>query len=193
VIQITAIALHPGHEVLRRLPDNTTAPPVGGLTRTASLQWLALTTGSPYAAHRHLRARHGVRQRLPRDRSLTADVQLLGRPPFTPHYAQSAGWALFPVGHQRPAVEVVVAAALRILREDEPADIAALVRVDRSSTTGISTNRNVTWEGKYPGIPVASAHQANVMTDIRTGITGSFAETMRRVIEMLPTAEVSWP
>jgi hypothetical protein len=33
------------------------------------------------------------------------------------------------------------------------------------------------------------------MADIRTGITGSFAETMRRVIEILPAAEaeVSWP
>ncbi len=120
-------------------------------------------------------------------------AELLGRPPFTPHYGQSAGWALFPVGHQRPAVEVVVAAAFRILREDEPADIAALVRVDRILDHGNLHEPYVTWEGKYPGIPVASAQEANVMAEIRTGITGSFAETMRRVIEILPTAEVSWP
>ena len=49
----------------------------------------------------------------------------------------------------------------------------------------------VTWEGKYSRIPVASAQQANVMADIRTGITDSFAETMRRVIEILPASEVS--
>ena len=122
-------------------------------------------------------------------------AELLGRPSFTPHYAQSAGWALFPVGHQRPAVEVVVAAAFRILREDEPADIAALVRVDRILDHGNLHEPHVTWEGKYPRIPVASAQQANVMADIRTGITGSFAETMRRVIEILPAAEaeVPWP
>jgi hypothetical protein len=119
-------------------------------------------------------------------------AELLGRPPFTPHYAQSAGWALFPVGHQRPAVEVVVAAAFRILREDEPADIAALVRVDRVLDHGNVHEPYVTWQGKYPGTPVASAQQANVMADIRTGITGSFAETMRRVIEILPASEVSW-
>jgi hypothetical protein len=95
------------------------------------------------------------------------------------------------VGHQRPAVEVVVAAAFRILREDEPADIAALVRVDRILDHGNLHEPYVTWEGKYPGIPVASAQQANVMADIRTGITGSFAETMRRVIEILPASEVS--
>ena len=67
-----------------------------------------------------------------------------------------------------------------------PADIAALVRVDRILDHGNLHEPYVTWEGKYPGIPVASALQANVMADIRTGITGSLAETMRRVIEILP-------
>jgi hypothetical protein len=86
-----------------------------------------------------------------------------------------------------------VAAAFRILREDEPADIAALVRVGRILDHGNLHEPYVTWEGRYPGIPVASAQQANVMADIRTGITGSFAETMRRVIEILPASEVSWP
>jgi hypothetical protein len=113
-------------------------------------------------------------------------AELLGRPAFTPHYGQSAGWALFPVGHQRPAVEVVVAAVFRILREDDPADIAALVRVDRILDHGNVHEPYVTWEGKYSGIPVSSAQQANVMAGIRTGIVASFAETMRRVIEILP-------
>ncbi len=112
-------------------------------------------------------------------------AELLDRPPFTPHYAQSAGWLLFPVGHQRPAVEVVVTAALRTLREDDPADIAALIRVDRIIGQGNVHEPHVIWKGKYPGIPVASARQANVVADIRAGLTGSFAETMRRVIEIL--------
>jgi hypothetical protein len=39
--------------------------------------------------------------------------------------------------------------------------------------------------GKYLGIPVSSAQQASVMAAIRTGIVASFAETIRRVIEIL--------
>jgi hypothetical protein len=117
-------------------------------------------------------------------------AEMLGRPPFTPHYGQSAGWALFPVGQQRPPVEAVVAAAFRVLREDEPADIVALVRVDRILDHGNVHEPNVMWEGKYAGIPVASAQQANAMAEIRAGITGSFAETMRRVIEILPASGV---
>lgn len=126
----------------------------------------------------------------PQDNGYQA-AELLERPPFTPRYAQSAGWALFPAGQQRPPVEVVVAAAFRTLREDEPADIAALVRVDRILDHGNAHEPHVTWEGKYLSVPVASAQQANVMADIRAGLTGSFAETMRRVIEILPASGIS--
>jgi hypothetical protein len=125
----------------------------------------------------------------PQDNGYQA-AELLGRPPFMPHYGQSAGRALFPVGHQRPPVEVVVAAAFRVLREDEPADIAALVRVDQILDHGNIHEPHVTWEGEFPGIPVASAQQVNAMAQIRAGITGSFAETMRRVIEILPASDV---
>lgn len=79
-----------------------------------------------------------------------------------------------------------MAAAFRVLRANDPADIAALVRVDRILDHGNVHEPYVTWEGKYPGIPVSSAQQANVMAGVRTGIVASFTETMRRVIEILP-------
>lgn len=43
----------------------------------------------------------------------------------------------------------------------------------------------MTWERTYSGIPVASAQQAHVMAEIRAGLTASFAQTIRRVIEIL--------
>ena len=67
-------------------------------------------------------------------------AELLGRPAFTPHYAQSAGWALFPVGHQRPAVEVVVAAAFRYFARTNLPILPRSFESTGPTTTGISTN-----------------------------------------------------
>lgn len=120
----------------------------------------------------------------PQDNGYQA-AALLGHPPFTPHYGQSAGRMLFPVGYQRSPVQVIVAAAFRVLREDDPADIAALVRVDRILDQGNVHEPSVTWERTYSGIPVASAQQAHVMAEIRAGLTASFAHTIRRAIEIL--------
>jgi hypothetical protein len=92
---------------------------------------------------------------------------------------------LFPVGYQRSPVQVIVAAAFRVLREDYPADIAALVQVDRILDQGNVHEPSVTWEGTYNGIPLASAQQAHVMAEIRAGLTASFAQTIRQAIEIL--------
>jgi hypothetical protein len=102
-----------------------------------------------------------------------------------PHDAQSAGWLLLPVGHERSPVVVVVAAAFRVLREGDPADIAALVRVDRVVDHGNVHEPHVVWKGTYPGVPVASAQQAIVMAEIRTGLGDSFASALRQAIEIL--------
>ena len=124
----------------------------------------------------------------PQDNGYQA-AALLGHPPFTPHYGQSTGQMLYPVGYQRSPVQVIVAAAFRVLREDDPADVTALVRVDRILDQGNVHEPSVTWEGTYRGIPVASAQQEHVMAEIRAGITGSFAETMRQAIEILSPAD----
>ena len=112
-------------------------------------------------------------------------AELLERPPFTPYDGQSAGWLLLPPGQDRPAVEVVVAAAFRVMREEDPADIAALVRVDRIiDHQGIHEPHEI-WTRTYPGIPIASAQQTNAIADIRAGFTGSIADTLRQVIRIL--------
>jgi hypothetical protein len=116
-------------------------------------------------------------------------LELLGRPAFMPHDAQSAGWLLLPVGQERSPVVVVVAAAFRVLREGEPADIAALVRVDRVIDQGNVHEPQVVWEGTYRGVPVASAQQANVMAEIRAGFGDSFAGALRQAIEILADSD----
>jgi len=114
-------------------------------------------------------------------------AELLGRPPFAPYDAQGCGWLLLPPGQKRPVVEVVVAWAFRVLREDGPADFAALLRVDRIVDRGLHDVHEV-WARTYFGIPIPSAQQANAVADIRIGLTSSFAGTMREVIEGLSSS-----
>jgi serine/threonine protein kinase len=118
-------------------------------------------------------------------------AELLGRPPFTPYDAQSAGWLLLPPGQQRPDVEVIVAVSFRVLREDNPADIAALLRVDRIVDHGNVHEPHEIWAQTYHGIPVASAQQVNVMADIRTGLTSGFADALRDAIGILSGSPAS--
>jgi hypothetical protein len=118
-------------------------------------------------------------------------AELLERPPFTPYDAQSSGWLLLPPGQQRPAVEVIVAAAFRVLREDDPADIAALLKVDQIIDHRGLHEAHEVWARTYRGIPVASAQQANVMADIRTGFNSSFAVALRKVIEIMSGSAAS--
>jgi serine/threonine protein kinase len=115
-------------------------------------------------------------------------AELLGHPPFTPHDAQSAGWLLLPVGQERAAATVVVAVAFRVLSERDPADIAAIVRVDRILDHGNIHEPHVIWTQTYLGTPVASAQQANVLAGIRAGFSGSFSGVLRQVIEILSSS-----
>lgn len=80
-------------------------------------------------------------------------AELLGRPPYTPYDAQSTGWLLLPQGQERPAVEVTVAAAYRVQNENDPAEIAALLRVDRiRADRGLHEPHQV-WARTYSSIP----------------------------------------
>jgi hypothetical protein len=112
-------------------------------------------------------------------------AELLGHPPFTPHDAQSTGWLMLPVGQERPDVTVIVAAAYRMLREGDPADIAAIVRVDRILDHGNIHEPHLIWTQTYPDTPVASAQQANVFTEIRAGFSDSFGGALRQAIDIL--------
>jgi Protein kinase domain len=118
-------------------------------------------------------------------------AELLERAPFTPYDAQSVGWLLLPPGEQRPNVEVVVAMAFRMLHVDDPADIAALLRVDEIVDNGNVHEPHVIWAQTYYGIPIASAQQANVLADIRTGIVNGFPEAMRQVIRIISDSGIS--
>ena len=110
---------------------------------------------------------------------------LLRMPPYSPYDGDSWGWLLLPPGQQRPIVEVTVAAAYRMLDEDGPADIAALLRVDQIlNDQGVHDPHRVL-SRTYLGIPVASAQQANVMADIRASLTGSFPAALQRVLQIL--------
>jgi hypothetical protein len=114
---------------------------------------------------------------------------LLERPQFTAYDAESWGWLLLPPGQRRPAVEVTVAASFRMMSDDDSADIAALVRVDRIlSDQGLHDPHEICAR-TYLGIPVASAQQANVMADIRVAFTSSFSGTLRQVIQILTGGE----
>jgi hypothetical protein len=110
---------------------------------------------------------------------------LLGMPPYSVYDGDSWGWLLLPPGQRRPAVEVIVAAAFRILDEDGPADIAVLLRVDRIlNEQGIHEPHEVLAR-TYNGIPVGSARQANIMAEIRTSLTSNFSATLRQVLQIV--------
>jgi serine/threonine protein kinase len=112
-------------------------------------------------------------------------AKLLGMPPFSPYDGDSWGWLLLPTGQHRPAVEVTVAAAFRMLTEDGPADIAALLRVDQILDERGLHDPHEVLARTYPGIPVASAQQANVIADIRHSLTSSFPAALRQVLQII--------
>lgn len=110
-------------------------------------------------------------------------AELLERPPFTPWGSWSYGYLLVPPGQPRPVIHVIVAAAMTVLREGGPEDIAAVLRVER--IIGHQHEAHQVWGSTYCGIPLASAQQANVMADIRTGFTTGFDDTLRLAIQIL--------
>lgn len=113
------------------------------------------------------------------------------RPPFMPYEANSSGWLLIPPGQPWPNVEVIVAGAMRIMREDDPADITALLEVDRIVGDRRLHEVHDVWVQTYRDVPVASAQQANVLAEIRANFTNGFDETMRQVISTLSDAQLA--
>jgi hypothetical protein len=109
---------------------------------------------------------------------------MLGHPPFMPHAGYDSGCLLFPPGQPWPRVEVVVAAAMRVLRDDGPADFAGLIRVDRIVDRGLHEVHDI-WAQTYRDIPVASAQQASVIAEIRAGFINGFEEAMRLALSIL--------
>src|SRR5262249_18811340 len=126
--------------------------------------------------------------------ALTFDVRLqesgyqasamLGRPSFMPDAAYDCGCLLFPPGQPWPCVEVVVAAAMGVLRDGGRADFAGLLRVDRIVERGLHEVHDI-WAQTYRDVPVASAEQASVIAEIRVGFINGFEEAMRLAISIL--------
>jgi len=112
-------------------------------------------------------------------------VTLLERPSFTPYEAASSGWMLIPPGQRRARVHIVIEAAMIVLRENEPADISALLRVDRIIGDGSSHEVHEVWAQAYHDIPIASAQQAVVFGEIRAHFLQGFEETLREAISVL--------
>ena len=107
------------------------------------------------------------------------------RPPFSPFEGYGSSCLLFPPGVARPNVEVVVAAAMRLLRDDGMAEIAALLRVDRIHVgKGLHDPHDV-WARAYCDIPIASAQAANILAEIRAGFASGFEEAMKLAISIL--------
>jgi hypothetical protein len=113
---------------------------------------------------------------------------MLGHAPFMPHAAFDSGCLLFPLGQPWPCVEIVVAAAMRVLREDGRADFAGLLRVDRIVQRGLH-DVNIIWAQTYGDVPIGSAQQANVIDEIHAGFINGFEEAMRLAISILADAE----
>lgn len=112
-----------------------------------------------------------------------ADAQL-ERPEFMPHEANSSGWLLIPPNQQYPKVEVVVAANMRMMRENEPVSMSVLLRVDRIVERGLHEMHDICAK-VYRDIPVGSAQQINGLADIRASLTSSLQAAMRETISIL--------
>jgi hypothetical protein len=113
---------------------------------------------------------------------------MLGRPPFVPYAAYGTGCLLFPPGQARPCVEVVVAAAMRMLRDDDRTDFAGLLQVDRIFDGGLH-DVHIIWAETYRDVPIGSAQQVNVIAEIRTSIINGFEEAMRLAISILAATD----
>lgn len=110
---------------------------------------------------------------------------MLGRPPFSPHDSRDLGCLLLPPGQRRPVVEVTVAAALRIMRADDPADVAVTLAVHQLFENGSRHEVNKIWARTYDRVPLASARLAVVIAEVRASLIGGFSETLRAVIAIL--------
>jgi Protein kinase domain len=110
---------------------------------------------------------------------------MFGRPPFSPHDGRDLGCLLLPPGQQRPVVEVTVAAAMRVMRAGDPADIAVTLEVHQLFENGSRHEVKEIWARTYDRVPLASAQLAGVIAEVRANLTAGFGETLRAVIAIL--------
>ncbi|HEV2373425.1 MAG TPA: protein kinase [Streptosporangiaceae bacterium] len=113
---------------------------------------------------------------------------MLPRAPFMAHFVADAGCMLYPPGMQRPNVQAVAAVAMRLLRDDGRADIAAVLRVDRILVGQGLHEPTEVWSGVYNEIPIGSAQQAQVYAEIQASFTNNLAEAMRVALEIFADA-----
>jgi hypothetical protein len=110
---------------------------------------------------------------------------MFAHPPFSPFDGYGSACLLLPPGEARPNVEVIVAAAMRLLRDDGIAEIAALLRVDRIHVGKGIHDPHVVWAKTYCDIPLASAQAANALAEVRAGFANGFEEAMKLSISIL--------
>ena len=87
---------------------------------------------------------------------------------------------------------MVIAAALRLMREGGPADIAATLEVHRNLDNGSTHEVNEIWARTYTAVPLASARQARALAEIRASLTAGFETTLRAVIDILAPPQHAW-
>jgi serine/threonine protein kinase len=113
---------------------------------------------------------------------------LLPRLSFSPYDHSGTGRLLIPPDQPRPDVRVDISITTRMQRQDGPTDIAALLRVDRILDNGNRHEVHEIFARTYLDIPIASAQQANVITDIRNGFYDGFSPAIREVIQIITEA-----
>jgi hypothetical protein len=69
---------------------------------------------------------------------------------------------------------------MRVMCEDDPADIAVTLEVHRNLDNGSRHEVNEIWVRTYDRVPLASAQLAGVIAEVRASLTAGFGETQRR-------------
>jgi serine/threonine protein kinase/predicted transcriptional regulator len=108
--------------------------------------------------------------------------QKLGLLDFPPHSWYSTSISLVPPG-QRPVVKVLIATAMRIMHEGEPANLAAVLNVSKLQD-GLEDVTEI-WSATFSSIPIGSARQAQAFASIRAGLVAGFEPAVRKVAEIL--------
>lgn len=120
------------------------------------------------------------------DQNITDAILLLPRPRsgiFYAHY--NTGAKLAPPG-QHPQATITVAVGLRVVDEQDPAEIAALLRVEHWYDH--QSNVKDIWKKTYK-VQVGSAQHTNAVAEISAGFTNGYADTLRTVAAILAIPE----
>jgi hypothetical protein len=108
----------------------------------------------------------------------------LGHPRFAPYYTKGTRHTLTPPHHSQAPFEVVVDMAIRALSIGDPFDCTALISVNRNLGDGRFEADEI-YTRTWRNVPVASAQQANILTEIRARFTESMEPTLRKAISIL--------